>query len=99
MKTDDSFSKVEKTTIERIEQTVIERMVYIGASEDFIKDTRINIWKDVISKDIGPLEKWLSNGWRIVNSSTDVSTFDLGAAMKQTIHTTLVLERKILEKF
>ena len=79
-----------------VEQTIIERMVYMSASDDLIRNTAINVWKDVITTEIGPLEKWLSNEWRIIDSSTAVSTFDIGASTpKQTIHTTLVLERKI----
>lgn len=84
MKTD------EKTT--SIEQAVIERDIFQDAYND-VSNSEINIWKDIISKELHPLEYWLSNGWRIIDISTSVSAV-LGGSARKTIHTMIVLERK-----
>lgn len=86
MKTD------EKTT--SIEQTVIERDIFQNAFND-LSNSEISIWKDIISKELHPLEYWLSNGWRIIDISTSISISPpAGGIIRRAIHTMIVLERK-----
>lgn len=86
MKTDEKITS--------IEQTVIERDIFQEAFND-ISNSEINIWKDIISKELHPLEYWLSNGWRIIDISTSTSvSLPAGGIIRKAIHTMIVLERK-----
>lgn len=86
MKTDEKITS--------IEQTVIERDIFQEAYDD-VYNSEINIWKDIISKELHPLEYWLSNGWRITDIATSTGvSFSPGGSVRKAIHTMIVLERK-----